>query len=90
MKLKQISIKTLADLQKVKLPGSGWSVARLEVLYERKGQLGEWATVVYDTRNETFYVHTNKAIVYESDSKTMLEAISLMKQVNKVLKRKKS
>lgn len=81
--------KLFGILDTVKLPSGEWSIARAEIRFERKGVLGEWATVIWDDMNDTFYVKTNKAIVYEDDVPALKEAIDLMKSANEAMLSKK-
>lgn len=73
-------------LREMKLPPH-WKVSKLEVTFRREGTLGEFAEVIYwDYSGEpTFYVKTNKAIVYPDDVKALREAIEVMDEANKII-----
>lgn len=85
MKTKKIDINKLAELENIKLPNEKWSLLRAEIEFKREGYLEEFATVVYDSRNATFYVKTNKAIVYPGDEPALKEALELMHKANKII-----
>ena len=61
--MKMTVSKLFGILDTVNLPSSEWYIAKAEIKFERKGLEGEWATVIWDDMNNTFYVKTNKAIV---------------------------
>ncbi len=82
---KNVSVKTLAQLERVNLPSDEWKLMRAEIKFERRGVLGEWASVVWDSGNNVFYVSTNKCIVYPDDQKALNEAMALMNKVNKIV-----
>lgn len=82
--MKDITVAKVQKLQDIKLPDE-WKVVRAEIKFERSGHLGEYASVIYDSRNKTFYVATNKAIVYPGDEKALQEALTLMKKANDII-----
>lgn len=84
----KIALEKQKKLSEMELPSGEWSVVEMEVRFIRKGQEGEWASVVYDASNDTFYVKTNKAIVYPGDEPALQEALDLMKRANKVINAK--
>lgn len=80
-----LSLATVQQLQGLKLPSGEWRCVKAEICFERKGVLGEWAIVIYDSHNNTFYVKTNKAIVYQNDCPALEEAIKLMRKANEII-----
>lgn len=86
-----MEIKELEDFLKIKLPPE-WNMVKLEAKFERTalGQPEMWATVVLDESNKTFYVKTQKSVVYEQESEIMEEAISIMRKANKIIKSPRS
>ncbi len=84
---KEILMEQMDELRQMPLPPE-WKVSRLEVTFEREGILGEWGSVIYDNRNDTFYVKTNKSIIYPDDTKATQEAIKIMEIANKIIKSK--
>jgi hypothetical protein len=84
MKPKDLSLAKVQALSQLALP-EHWKCVRAEIKFEREGHLGEWATVVYDGHNNTFYVQTNKAIVYQNDTPALEEAIALMREANTII-----
>lgn len=85
MSRENIKIKELEELTKLQLPSDEWKMVRADIKFERRGMEGEWASVVWDYSNSTFYVKTNKCTVYSDDSNALLEAISLMNAVNNIM-----
>jgi hypothetical protein len=84
MKLHGIPASLFKALNEIKLAPE-WSMIRAEIQFERKGVLGEWATVIWDPGNAVFYVKTNKAIVYPDDTPALLEAVNLMNKANEIV-----
>jgi len=84
MDKKELLIEQVERLRKMRLPAS-WKVAKLDVVFERQGVHNEWASVIYDDMNKTFYVKTNKSIVYPSEKKATKEAIKIMERANTIL-----
>jgi hypothetical protein len=84
---KELLLEDVDRLRKIKLP-PGWEVAKLDVVFERRGILGEYATVIFDARNGEFYVNGNKYIVYPEDKKALIEAVNIMNKANSIIKRK--
>lgn len=80
-----LSLATVQKLQELKLPSGEWHCVKAEISFERRGILGEWATVIYDASNNTFYVQMNKAIVYQNDCPALEEAIKLMRKANEII-----
>lgn len=84
---KELLLKQVDELRKIKLPEK-WEVAKLDVVFKRNGaDIYQSAEVIYDTLNGYFYVKTTKSIVYESEAKPMLEAVSVMRKANKVIQK---
>jgi hypothetical protein len=83
--IQELMLEQVDRLRKMRLPAS-WKVAKLDVHFEREGYLGDYASVVYDSMNNCFYVKTNKAIVYQGDKKALVEAISIMDEANRIIK----
>lgn len=88
MKKKELLIDQADDLRRVKLPPE-WNVSKIEVTFRRRGFLENYAEVIYDSTNKTFYVKTNKSIVYPNEVNTMREAIGIMKKANDIIKETK-
>lgn len=84
IKRKELLLDQVDKLRKIKLPPE-WEVAKLDVEFKRKGFLGDFAVVTYDSMNNCFYTKTNKAIVYKDDEKALLEGLKIMKQANSIL-----
>lgn len=84
-KRKELLLEQVDRLRKLKLPLE-WEVAKLDVEFTRKGTCGDWATVVYDSMNNIFYVKTNKSIIYPVDWKATKEGVDIMKQANEIIK----
>lgn len=87
-KRKELLIDQADDLRKMRLP-INWEVSKLEVTFRRKGFMEDYAEVIYDSMNKTFYVKTNKSIVYPGDTKTMNEAMEVMRKANNIIKQVK-
>lgn len=83
---KELLLEQVDRLRAMRLP-KGWEMAKLEVVFERKGQLDEWAQVIYwnYSGEPTFYVQTNKAIIYPEAVKPTMEAIEIMKRANEII-----
>ena len=87
---KEILIEQVDKLRKMDLPPK-WEVAKIEVSFKRRSgeDMYKDAEVVYDSLNETFYVKTAKSIVYPEEVLPMNQAISVMKEANKIIKSKR-
>ena len=86
MTIKPLELEQIAKLHDVKLPNNKWRLVRADVEFVRDGVLGEWAQVIFDSLNNTFYVKTNKCIVYPEDRQPLDEAMDLMDKINKIIK----
>jgi len=85
----ELLIDTIKKLRNIKLPDK-WSVCKLDVTFERDGVSGGYATVIYDYRNDVFYVKTNKCIIYPEDINSVQEGIEIMKRANGIIKYNKN
>lgn len=88
IKKHKLLLEQVSKLRELKLPPK-WEVAKLDVVFKRVSgeDMYKDAQVVYDSRNDTFYVQTSKSIVYESEKEPMLEAIEVMEKANRIIKR---
>lgn len=84
--IKELKLEQVDRLSKMKLP-EGWEATKLEVSFERKNIDGEWAKVIYDARNDTFYVHHNRGYLYPHEVKMMEESIEIMNEANQIIKK---
>ena len=83
---KELLIDQADDLRKIK-PPPNWEVSKLDVTFRRKGFCEDYAEVIYDSMNKTFYIKTDKSIIYPSNVNTTQEAIEVMKKANNVIKK---
>lgn len=81
----ELLIDQESELRKLKLPPK-WSVAKIEVTFKRSGFCEDYAEVIYDSLNKTFYIRTDRSIIYPSNLKTTQEAIRVMNKANRVIK----
>lgn len=90
MKTKELLLDQVDKLRELKLPPK-WEVAKLEVSFKRKSgeDMYKDAEVVYDSLNGVFYVKTTKSIVYPEEVLPMNQAMSVMKEANKIINSKR-
>lgn len=81
---KEILLEQADELRKLKLPPK-WEVSKLDVTFRRSGFMEDYAEVIYDSTNKTFYVKTNKSIVYPDEVQTMKQAIGVMNKANAII-----
>lgn len=85
-----IKIEVLERLKNLKLP-IGWETARLDIEFVKTNvpYPVDRQRVVYDFRNEKFYLQTpRQGNIYEEHADGVLEGVEVMRKANKIINEK--
>ena len=83
-KRKELLVEHADRLRKLKLPPN-WEVSKLDVVFKREGLAHKYASVVYDSMNNVFYLKAENVTCYPEKVKTLLEGFSVMSKANAVI-----